>query len=502
MTRVPASSQPERISLPQRVSMPPLLLAALVAALSVVVYLAASQVRFRIGFPLDDAWIHQTYARNLALRGEWAFLPGQPSAGSTAPLWSLMLSIGYFLHLGPYAWAYLLGWVCLVGVAWQGGAILKALAPSRSGWAIWVTVFLALEYHLVWAAASGMETLLYAWLVLAVFAELAQPQPRWIRAGLLVGISVWVRPDGITLLGPVLWVLFFHGQNWPWRLRWLRSVGLGVGALLVIYIFFNLKLSGNWLPNTFFAKQAEYAILRQAPLWKRWLDQIALPLVGAGALLLPGLVFFVIQALRQRRWAALAGVIWLGGYLLLYALRLPVVYQHGRYIIPAMPVYFVFSLAGLAGWVHFKVPALWKRTLSKAWVSALALVLAVFWGLGARAYAQDVAIIESEMVLVARWVEANTEPQALIAAHDIGALGFFSQRRLLDLAGLVSPEVIPFIRDEMRLQSFMIENRADYLVTFPGWYPHLTEDERLIYLTHGIFSPAAGGENMAVYTLK
>ncbi len=51
-------------------------LLALLTALSVTGYLLASAMLYRLGFPLDDAWIHQTYARNLALHGEWAFLPG------------------------------------------------------------------------------------------------------------------------------------------------------------------------------------------------------------------------------------------------------------------------------------------------------------------------------------------------------------------------------------------------------------------------------------------
>src|SRR5512134_2361187 len=95
-------------------------LVALISALSVMGYLLASHLVFRLGFPLDDAWIHQTYARNLALRGEWAFLPGEPSAGSTAPLWSALLAVGHLLHLGPYVWTYLLGWGTLLLVARAG----------------------------------------------------------------------------------------------------------------------------------------------------------------------------------------------------------------------------------------------------------------------------------------------------------------------------------------------------------------------------------------------
>ena len=67
----------------------------LLSTLSVMGYLLISRLTYRVGFPLDDAWIHLTYARNLATHGEWAFVPGQASAGSTAPLWSALLAIGF-----------------------------------------------------------------------------------------------------------------------------------------------------------------------------------------------------------------------------------------------------------------------------------------------------------------------------------------------------------------------------------------------------------------------
>jgi hypothetical protein len=100
---------------------------------------------------------------------------------------------------------------------------------------------------------------------------------------------------------------------------------------------------------------------------------------------------------------------------------------------------------------------------------------------------------------MAHWVADNTPSNALVAAHDIGALGYFAQRDLLDLAGLVSPEVIPFIRDETRLAEFLQDRHADYLVTFPGWYPQLVQGAHLVYSSAGSFSPMMGGENMAVY---
>jgi hypothetical protein len=474
----------------------------LLSALSILGYISASYLIFRPGFPLDDAWIHQTYARNLAFNGEWAFIPGQPSAGSTAPLWSGILSLGYWLRLGPYVWVYCLGWAILLTIGLLAGWTFRFLQPEDEFDGFIVGLFLIFEWHLVWAAVSGMETLLFALIILGVLTYLLKNRINWLALGLLLGLAVWIRPDGLTLVGPALLVLYVSYRNW--RERFSAAVRLGVGILLLFvpYLAFNFMLSGSIWPNTFFAKQAEYAVLRQTPLTMRFLSQAALPLVGAGALLAPGFLTLLFKAIRSRAWKVLAGVFWFLGYLLIYALRLPVTYQHGRYIMPAMPIYFVWALAGMVSWLELSTPNVWKRVLSRAWAASTSLILVAFWFIGAKAYGQDVAIIETEMVDTARWIADNTPKEAFIAAHDIGALGYFGRHRLLDLAGLVSPEVIPYIRDEQRLEVFLDHHEVDFLVTFPGWYPYLVTHGQLIHQGEGIFSVLQGGENMAVYRWK
>jgi hypothetical protein len=87
----------------------------------------------------------------------------------------------------------------------------------------------------------------------------------------------------------------------------------------------------------------------------------------------------------------------------------------------------------------------------------------------------------------------------LIAAHDIGALGYFDTHPLLDLAGLVSPEVIPFLRDESQLSRYLDSNKVSYLIAFPEFYPSLSQQATLEYQTDGNIAPLMGGENMVVY---
>lgn len=480
-----------------------LFLVIFLVILSAATYLTLSWRVEGIGFPLDDAWIHQTYARNLIEHGQWSFVVDQPSAGSTAPLWSAVLTLGFLVKLAPFAMTFFLGAACLLALAILGFLAWRELIPIKANWAFALSIILAFEWHLVWAALSGMETLLHAAVITLI---LLLPILNWQRMfwiGAMIGLCVWVRPDAITLLGPILLIIILRERGDLSRLA--RQSGLlffGFGIFFGAYLFFNWQVAGSLWPNTFYAKQSEYMILQEIPFLVRWFDQLSMPLIGVGSLLLPGAVYLLVHAVKQRRVAVIAGMIWWIAYAGLYAWRLPVTYQHGRYIIPTMPIYFIWGSVGTGMWLRFQDSQTWRRVLSRSLLAAVFVVLFLFWGIGGRRYAQDVAIIETEMVQTAIWLNDHTDQDALIAAHDIGALGYFTTHPLLDLAGLVTPDVIPFIRDEEQLEVYMTAEGVDYLMTFPDWYPYLSSLGHVVYQSQDVYSPRSGGENMIVIQLK
>jgi len=477
-----------------------LIIAGAVVLISAI-YLLASQFTYAVGFPLDDSWIHQTYARNLASRGEWAFRPGIPSAGSTSPLWSALLAIGFLIQLSPYIWTYFLGALTLFALAVLSEWAVRSLTVAYRPKFPWAGIFIAIEWHLAWAAMSGMETLLHGLIVTTILVLLMTNTHRYLTLGLLTGLSVWVRPDGLTLLGPVLMTILLTENDTRSRLTALVRYLIGFGSIFVFYLLFNLAIGGTPMPNTFYAKQAEYAVWQTLPIIER-LSQMALQLlVGPSLVLLPGLIAWLVKAIKQRMWGSLAALIWCAGYLYLYVSRLPV-YQHGRYIMPAMPVIFLFGLLAFAEFDNGRVLARYHWIGQTIWRASTVMLTLGFIYLGAQSYARDVAVIESEMIVTAKWVAANLPPDVLIAAHDIGALGYFDTHELIDLAGLISPDVIPFIRDEPQLANYLNQRGADYLIAFPDFYPLMTGTSETVFVTNSPITLIFEQKNMVVYRWK
>ena len=543
------------------------------AILSSALYVGYARSHGPAGFPLDDAWIHQTYARNLAQTGQLAYLPGQPSAGSTSPAWSFILSVAYLLGVDMRLWAHLMGCLSLAATAYLAYRLFLRLAPRRSSaageksrsrgvrdWlegraepraAFLAGLLCAVEWHLAWASVSGMETILFTALSLglveyyyshiaAVHGQSPASQPasvhteqaivRAIGIGLLCGLVVLTRPEGAVLAGIVLAAMV--GAPWPasrseLRLRLLAAgaAAVAMAAILSPYLAFNLRTSGTIWPNTFYAKQAEYRTA--LPVWTRLWQVVSPTLAGAQALLVPGFAYSIYRLLprpqgsseaqaeeggRRRlpgrgwNWPAMVPVVWWLAIVGLYALRLPVNYQHGRYTMPSIPMLIIYGVWGTAEMIRPRSPRLWLRVASRTLPAAIAILALVFWWRGAAAYRDDVGFIEGEMVAVARWMEEHTAPGDLIAVHDIGAIGYLTDRPLLDLAGLITPEVIPFIADAGQLAEWMAARGAAYAIFFPDFsptYAQLAADPRLeqIYCADHAWTRQRGHHDLCVYRL-
>jgi hypothetical protein len=372
-----------------------------------------------------------------------------------------------------------------------------------------------------------MEIPLFIFLSLMLLERFYARERAWML-GLLAGLLTLTRPEGIvlgTLVGSGVSLRAFFARQSPSRESGISSARsfdsaaksaaplrmrlamtsailyvFGFAIVFAPYLFFNLTTGGAIFPNTFYAKSAEYAgIFAQAPLILRWLELLFTPFIGAQILLIPGLIYGAIILAHSRQWSALIPFVWMLALPALYTLRLPVAYQHGRYEMPIIPFIVLYGVGGTAALLarvqNFVVRATW--TLS------IAATLIAFWFIGAAQYATDVAIIDCEMVQTARWITVNAPADAVVAAHDIGALGYFYERPFIDLAGLVSPEVIPFIRDEGRLRDYLFSRKATFVIVFPDWYPAFDADPRFVPVqqTNCAVTRAAGEKNIIVYRI-
>ncbi len=425
------------------------------------------------GFPLDDPWIHLQFARNLAEHGRFAYFPGDPAtSGSTSPLHTLLLAAGFLVTGNEWLLGYALGTIFLL----LAGACAFRLAEREAGLLGGAAAALAvvLEPRLIWAALSGMETPLFAFLLLA--ALLAYREGRAALLGAALGLAVWARPEGILFVlvlaadGVARSLMERPGATPRSPLRGAR-VWLVLGAALLLYAGFNLALSGTILPNTFAAKRVFYAAgNREYPVqtWRFLAD-------GHGALVLPlaalGALGVLVRLARRRETVGLPELLWTGGLVLAYGASLPNLYQNGRYLMPVLP--FVILLAVRGAW-DVAAAAIPRPSTGVALRAAAALVLVAAIGgaslAAAPRYAEKCAYIRDRQVRTAFWIRDHLPASAVVATHDIGAIGFYSGRRVVDMVGLVSPDLIPHLGDLDALPERLGDRGATHVAVLRNWF--------------------------------
>src|SRR5262245_54974854 len=191
-------------------------------------------------FPLDDSWIHLQFARNLAEGHGFAYNPGVPVAGSTSPLWTLVLAAVFAAFGSHPALAKGLGVLAALGAAVLARTLAWQWTKSRVA-ALATGLATATTGPLVWGALSGMEVVLAALLVTA--ALVAHAAGRDAATAMLLAVSALARPEALLLV-PLCWL----ARPIEWR---RTAIFVGATAVcLVPWAAFNLATVGTPLPAT------------------------------------------------------------------------------------------------------------------------------------------------------------------------------------------------------------------------------------------------------------
>lgn len=473
-----------------------------------------------LGMPLDDSWIHLQFAVRLAAGDGLSFNPGEWVTGSTAPLWTALLAFLTVLPGSILVWAKLLGATLHAACADATTGLAHALGLGRR-MALLGGLLTALSGWLLWAAPSAMEIPLATFLMLWGIrrhveerrAEVSAPTdtprpPRLPQSLAILALATLARPEAALLL-----VLAAMERVVVWRrsmsstsecdgdeidtirphasrgTAWLEGFVLAAIVLAPTLIFYR-AVGDSWLPSTF-AVKGSHEISWMPNL--RYLRVVMDVLFRSQPILLMATVAGALRLLANlgsKEDRGLLPALWFFGLPLAYGLVSPpggpfAVGNFGRYYFPIVPVLIVLALVGLAPFAR-RLPrlSLGRFRLGLATVATTLLIgLALADATAGRTrYLRSVSNVETSDVSAAAWLAKRLPPEALIATQDIGAIKYMLPNSVVDLAGIVTPEVIEIVRGpsdsaqpwEQRLLTYLAQRKPDILVVFPAFYPQIS----------------------------
>ena len=386
----------------------------------------------------EDFLITLRYARNLAAGQGVVYNPGEHVLGATSPLYTLLLAGLYRLGLD----AGLAGKV--INILADGCAsamlclLLVRMGYPRAGRV--AGILYAATSAPINFACGGMETGLVSLAeVSAITAYVAyRERALWTWLALLV----LVRIDGLALAAilAAAWAL----ARRPFHLRNASAALILVGgwfAFATIYF-------GSPVPTSVTAKLVAYGHVRTAGVLPN-LPEFAKQF-GKGPFQVALLICFMDGvAVAWRRVPALRmPIVWvLIYYGVMLTSRVP---AFGWYFVPPLPVYYAVAALALevllrsedAPGAHSHV---WQ--IAGGSVEALLVVLLLVHIPGV---ARDVAraqVLEDYIRRpIGEWLARNTAPTDRVLLEPLGYIGFYSGRPMIDVVGIVSPQVLRFYR--------------------------------------------------------
>ncbi len=435
--------------------------------------IALLAIALRIGiawathFTSEDYLITLRYAENLAHRRGLVFNPGERVLGTTTPLYTLFLALTIKLGLpatlcGKGVNILADGLLCTLMYRW-----LSVVGQRTAGVvaAFWVAIN---PLHIQWAI-SGMETSLVT--ACGLWVWLAYAERRTLTAYLAGALLFLLRWDSLLLTGVLTAALLWRERRLP--LRALTAYGL----LIAPWLIFAAWYYGNPIPVTAAAKATVYGwradhepawLLRYLPRLPEVLHRFLginepafrafllaphladLPRVLFGA---PGYALITLfAALGLARvvrehwtmfWPPLA---WFMLYWIAFLLSRVLLFPW--YLVPPLPVYGALVALGLTA-VARRIGERWPRSLQTT-AAASALGLSAIAGAASTLQLAHSAQWPEDRVRIplGLWLKAHSRPTDRILLEPIGYIGYYSERPVLDIVGLVTPQVLPFYRPE------------------------------------------------------
>ncbi len=405
---------------------------------------------------IDDAFITYRYAANLAEGYGFVFNQGERVLGTTTPLYTLLLSffalLGFdvvqvSLVIGALAGA---GSVCLVYLYTQhiGGTRLTAG---------FVAVLLAVALPVTMDVGNGMEVHLFVLLVLCALVLASSGRPNYAMTA--ASLSALTRPEGAIAIVLILILIGFRQRS---ALK--SSIGITAATIAPWVVAASLYF-GSPIPNSVQAKSGNafslVAALPEGQAGRRLLDHFNQNLLGktwdflaAGngdsvwtlMWILP-LVFVALAAMRLAR-CDIRSIPLIGfpaGYTAFHflssALGVP---TQDWYMSPLNPFLLSLSMTGVQIAAHYLFRVHWPSLSSVGFVLILTGQVATLdFGNSDVLKITTKTNVERERLYkqVAVDLEPEVDSSTVIAAPEIGALGYHSSASVLDTIGLVSPEV-------------------------------------------------------------
>ncbi len=504
----------------------------LLVVTSLLAHSSIQAVLGKLGHPgaaLDDAYIHFQYARAFAEGHPLRFQTGEPiSTGATSFLWPAVLALPYALGLRGESilWAtWVLSFVALGALAHETFAITKPLAGRAAGFGAGAMTLLFGGF--AWSAASGMEVVPFAWVLLHSMRrasewteEPARRTPRELR--MLIGLAViapLVRPEG-AIASLVLAVAVALTPRAPGIRGRVEVLPLLAAAAVPNVLL--LLLTGHATSSTAQVKLLvgnPYSVMPDAALANAriLLTQILDGQVWSAEFLPKGSAPFACAGLVALAWRGhvasrpfrAAAVLVLALAMFVPCLYVTFLWNRLRYLWPFAPGWFV-GLACLAR----AVGSLIARFDARAGATATTLVAGGFAGaLAVRLEwviedaAQSASGIDRKQVALGRWADATLPRDARIGVNDTGAIAYFGNRKTFDVVGLTTPSEGRYwvagagsrLEHYERLRASSPASLPTHFIVYPEWMACDVVLGKALHEAVVTDSTILGGQTMRAY---